>query len=190
MTSHADRPNTLRGNGWPQLLMRNEWHWFANFTFPVHKGSGHNGSVHPEVADKAFRHWASQINRDLWGPRWHKKDHGGLIWARGEELTKAGRLHFHAVIASPVEDLNRQVRRFDAMEQWLRDQKGFARIYRPYSQADVCCYVSKYVSKGGEVEFSKNFGKVRTPGTFDNVDFAGRGVLPFSVETYDRNMNL
>jgi hypothetical protein len=155
---HSDRAK----QAYASLLIRHPWHWFASLTFrPAHESSK-VGGVHPEKADKAFRVFISSINRELYGIRWSKKPHGGLVWARGQEFHKDGRIHFHALIASPTDDLNRIARRLDWIDWWYREF-GIARIERPEYQDSVCSYVSKYVVKDGEVDFSRNFGRVSVP---------------------------
>ena len=113
--------------------------------------------MHPEAADKAFRFFISSINRDLYGNTWGKRWHRGLQWARGQEFHKDGRLHFHAVIAAPQNDLW-HITRISRWHAWWLRENGFNRLERPRSQADIARYVSKYVTKGGEVDFSRNYG--------------------------------
>jgi len=151
---------------WADLLMRQPWHWFCTLTFkPKHDGRG--GGIHPEKARKAFALFLSSINRELYGPRWHKpgKRENTLVWANGTEFHKDGRVHFHALLASPQIDLNEIARRLSWMDWWF-EHFGIARIEPPDTQADVCGYVSKYVVKGGEVELSDNFGRVLPPSLF------------------------
>lgn len=150
--------------------MRQPWHWFATLTFkPQHEGRG--GGIHPEKGDKAFRLFASSLNRDVYGPRWHKRQladnskHGGVVWAVGQEFHKDGRIHYHALIAAQERDLSQLARRLTWMDWWY-ERFGIARIEPPHSQEDVAGYVSKYVVKGGEVDLSPNFGKVLPPSLF------------------------
>ena len=49
---------------------------------------------------------------------------------------------------------------------------------RPRSQHDVAAYVSKYVAKGGEVDFSKNFGAWQPPRPEYRVTVPAQNVLP------------
>lgn len=144
-----------------EIISRERWHWFATFTFRD-KFEGPQGGVHPERADKAFRTLISRINRHIYGVRWYKRPDSQLIWARGQEFHKSGRIHFHAVIAAPDRDLNGSYRRMDAVDFWW-DNFGIARIEAPESQESVADYISKYVAKDGEVDFSPNFGKCRAP---------------------------
>jgi hypothetical protein len=112
--------------------------------------------MHGEAADKAFRFFVSSLNRELYGPKWNTKWHRGVQWARGQEFHKDGRLHFHAVAAAPTGDLNRLMSRYQWHEFWFREF-GRNRLETPRSLADVAGYVSKYVTKGGEVDVSRNF---------------------------------
>lgn len=144
-----------------EMLQRTWWAWFVTLTFrPAHESRA--GGVHPEKADKAFRWWVSNINRCCFGKNWHRRDHGGVVWARGQEFHKDGRIHFHAVMAAPDVDLNTLARRLDWMDVWFKEY-GIARIEPPESQADITRYVSKYVAKDGEVDFSPNFGRYVPP---------------------------
>lgn len=137
------------------MLGRLPWHWFVTLTFrPQHET--HGNGVHPEKADKAFRVLVSSINREIFGVRWWKRPQTQLIWARGQEFHKSGRIHFHAVFAAPHADLNALTRRMDWVDWWWREF-GIARIERPTDQEDVARYVSKYVVKDGEIDFSPNF---------------------------------
>ncbi|MCB1561415.1 MAG: hypothetical protein KDI75_10035, partial [Xanthomonadales bacterium] len=123
---------------------------------------GRTGGMHPEAADKAFRFWVSSVNRDLYGRTWGKRWHRGLMWARGQEFHKDGRIHFHAVISSASDDLYRLGRWSDWHALWLREF-GVNKLERPESQSDIAGYVSKYVAKGGEVDFSPNFQAWQPP---------------------------
>lgn len=143
------------------MLTRRPWHWFVTLTFRPDQERT-SGGIHPEKADKAFRVLVSKVNRHCFGVRWYKRPDGGLIWARGQEFHKSGRIHFHAVMAAPEADLNALTRRMDWVDWWWREF-GIARIERPTSQEDVAGYVSKYVTKGGEVDFSPNFGRYIPP---------------------------
>lgn len=148
-------------SAYAEMLMRQRWAWFATLTF---RGSheGARSGVHPEKADKAYRFFVSCLNREIFGKNWHRKPHGGVQWARGQEFHKSGKIHFHAVLAAPEVDLNALARRMDWVDWWWKEF-GIARIEPPQSQQDICSYVSKYVAKDGEVDFSPNFGRYQLP---------------------------
>jgi hypothetical protein len=166
--SHAD--------AWAGMLVKFPAHAFATLTFrptkrftDKHTGelrevarTSAGGGMHPEAADKAFRFFVSSINRELYGNCWGKRWHRGLQWARGQEFHKDGRLHFHALLSAPTGDLWQLISVRTWHRKWL-DEFGFNRIERPRSQADVAGYVSKYVTKDGEVDFSPNFGSWLPP---------------------------
>lgn len=157
---YGSRDTRIR-DAYAELLARQPWHWFVTLTFrPDHERP--TGGVHPEKADKAFRVLISKINRECYGVRWYKRPDGGVVWARGQEFHKDGRIHFHALAAAPTADLNSLTRRMRWVDWWWREF-GIARIEAPRSQADVNAYVSKYVVKDGEVDFSPNFGRYVPP---------------------------
>lgn len=160
------------------MLSREPWHWFCTLTFsPTRrvrdKYTGelrHVERFHPtrgmhlEAADKAFRFFIRSINERLYGKRWMvaPRANGGVVWARGQEFHKSGRVHFHCLLAAPDGDLNTSTSRYYWHEWWFREF-GRNQIERPRDQDDVLGYVSKYVTKDGEVDFSHNFGAARPP---------------------------
>jgi hypothetical protein len=177
-------------SGYAEMLSREHWPWFATLTFSptktiTDKYSGKLRQVdrfhplrgmHLEAADKAFRWWIARINESLYGKRWMRTPQGGVIWARGEEFHKSGKVHFHAVMAAADGDLNRLVSRYHCHELWFREF-GRNQIEQPVDQKDVTSYVSKYVAKGGEVDFSHNFGRARPYRLFDEMQDRTAGVL-------------
>lgn len=158
------------------LLAREPWHWFCTLTFSPTKQVWDRCSrrertverfhplrgMHLEAADKAYRWFLFELNKTLYGKNWRRVPHGGVVWARGQEFHKSGRVHFHAVMAAPDCDLNRVANRYRWHELWYREF-GRNQIECPRDQDDVLGYVSKYVAKDGEVDFSPNFGAVRPP---------------------------
>lgn len=143
---------------WALLLSVCKWQWFMHFTFKPTLTTKHGG-VHPERADKAFRYFISCLNRELYGPNWARNRFGGVVWARGQEWHKDGRIHFHAVAAAVNGDLNKLGRRLTWMDFWGREF-GICRITPPESQQNCLDYITKYVAKGGEVDFSRNFAEI------------------------------
>ena len=135
-------PSKVR-EGWVDLLGRYQWDWFVTLTF--------RNCIHPEAAEKRFRVWLNQLNRQLYGQRWSKKGQG-VYWAKALEWQKRNVIHFH-LLMSDVQNLNETLRRLSAMDKW-RDLAGFARIEVPKQQMCVARYCAKYVIKGGEIELS------------------------------------
>lgn len=166
-------------SGYVDLLSREPWHWFATLTFSPEKRvrdkwTGELRKVdrfhpihgmHLEAANKAIRWFNFEINKSLYGKSWRRVPHGGVVWARGQEFHQSGKVHFHCLYAAPDVDLNACTSRYHWHEVWYREF-GRNQIERPRDQDDVLSYVSKYVTKGGEVDFSANFGQARPPQIF------------------------
>ena len=152
----ADRhPKRRLRLAWGDFVARWPWEWFVSLTF--------TDDTHPERALKLFRVWVSKLNRQLYGPRWHKKEPYGVLSVVAVEFQKSGRVHLHALMAG-VGD----ARRLSWMDRWwdLDRLAGSPRIYPVENREAVSTYVTKYVSKGGEIEFSPNL-RERHPDLFD-----------------------
>lgn len=184
------QPDTRIRDAWRDMLARYNAHAFVTLTFRPQRfyrdkysgavraidRTGHNGSVHPEVADKAFRVFVSKINGSIWGRNWSKRWHGGCQWIRGTEFHRDGRLHLHALLAAPTDDLW-NLTRIEPHHRWWREEFGFNRIERPRSQQHVRDYVADYVVKDGLLDFSRNFGAWQPP-RLDYSRPAGPAFLP------------
>ncbi len=109
--------------------------------------------VHPERADKLWRFFMSKLNRELAGPRWHKKPDQQVYWLRGLEYQKRGVIHYHALAGHHSKDLNQYVMRMYWSDVW-NQLAGFSRIEAVRSFENVAAYVSKYVVKGGQIDAS------------------------------------
>jgi len=137
--------NKIIREAWCEFLGRWEWQWFCTLTF--------RDSIHPEAANKSFRYFISKLNRQLYGPRWFKKAHGGIPWIRALEYQRRDVIHFHALFAN-VENL----RRLTCMDMW-DEIGGFARIEAIKDKWLVRRYVTKYCSKGGEIDLGGALSK-------------------------------
>lgn len=173
---HADLPDqpelygvrdTRARDGYAALLTREPWHWFATLTFRRDHERA-SGGIHPEKADKAFRYFIRCLDEHLYGQQREvrRRDRQSIVWARGQEFHKDGKVHFHALLAAPDRDLNASASRYHWHEWWFREF-GRNQIEPPQCQGDVVAYVSKYVTKDGEVDFSHNFGRARPPRLFE-----------------------
>lgn len=132
-------------DAWIIFLSRYRWDWFCSFTF--------RGEIlHPERAGKTFMVLVCKINRALYGSRWHKHEKS-IRWIRAIEMQKRGVLHYHALIAG--ERLS-ELRRLTFMDKW-DELAGYARIEPLRSSQAVYSYISKYVTKGGEIDIGGSF---------------------------------
>lgn len=167
-------PDNREQDAYVQLLAREPWHWFATLTFRREHERA-SGGLHPEKADKAFRFFIRCLDDQLYGNQrdTRRRDRNSIVWARGQEFHKDGKVHFHAILAAPDRDLNASASRYYWHEWWYREF-GRNQIETPRSQDDVLGYVSKYVTKDGEVDFSHNFGQARPPRLFEVEQSAWR----------------
>jgi hypothetical protein len=139
--------NAAQTEAWRTFIARYPMQWFCTFTF--------RDSVHPERATKLFRLFIRRLNRALYGSHYERRGSAGVFWVLAWEYQKRGVLHFHALIGD-VENLDARARRFDFMKIWegFGPPAGFARIERIDSQEAVQSYVTKYVTKGGQIDLS------------------------------------
>ena len=136
-----------QAQAWREFIGRYPMQWFSTFTFKE--------DVHPERATKLFRLFVRKLNRHLYGNHFERKGQQGVFWVLAWEYQKRGVLHFHSLLGD-VEDLNIRARRLHWMDQWeaLGPPAGFARIEKIESQDAVRNYVTKYVTKGGQIDLS------------------------------------
>lgn len=148
MSNVVLRTETL-ADGWREFIGRFPMQWFCTFTFTQ--------AVHPERAMKLFQLFVRHLNRRLYGSHYERKGKAGVFWVLAWEYQKRGVLHFHALIGD-VEDLNVRVRRLELMDVWFGfgPPAGIARIYAIESQEAVRSYVTKYVTKGGQIDVSRS----------------------------------
>ena len=125
-------------------LAEYQWQWFCTLTF--------REPPHPEAADKRFRYFVHRLNCWRHGKR-YQKHHKGLYWVLALEYHRSEAIHFHALLGD-TEDLNVRLKRSEAKDLWY-DLAGFARIDGIKEQRlAVTEYVSKYITKGGELTVS------------------------------------
>lgn len=123
--------------------------WYATLTF--------REPVHPESAHKRFMRWIHKLNRKIYGVRYTKRKQG-VRWVRALEWQKRDVIHFHCLIADIPEEWNpefKDLRRLHWMDEWYK-VNGIARIYPYDKNLGACFYLGKYISKGGEIDYSDN----------------------------------
>jgi hypothetical protein len=141
----------LVGEGFTELIKRYDplWNWYVHMTFRL--GNTKYGSVHPERADKEFRHYIDRLNKQIFGRNYKKRSDRGTLVARSTEIGgKGGLLHFHGLIGR-IPD---RVQRLEWKENW-NDVAGFARIFKYDPSLGGASYLSKsaYAWKRGEIDF-------------------------------------
>lgn len=121
------------------------WTWYGHFTF--------RGYPHPESADKVWRKYVGDLNRQIFGKNFWKRKDEGVTWARGLEYQKRGSLHYHAIIGCVPDEVNTDLFRLAYKETW-NELAGFARVY-PYERnkgAEFYMSKSAYAWKRGEID--------------------------------------
>jgi hypothetical protein len=143
-------PLTLRET-WGTWLAGQPWDLFVTLTSEK--------QTHPEAMFKRFRYCMHKASDHVYGRNWDRRQ-AGTQWVVGLERTKQGWPHCHAVVAFPGVDIRGQAGRqvFDLAywQAWMTDTGGFAWLQIPRSEAAVVSYVTKYVTKDGDLELSPN----------------------------------
>ena len=149
LAEFRQHPKILLKKSWGEFIARWPWEWFVTLTF--------TDDTHEERAIKLFRVWKNRLNKQLFGPRWHKRLPFGVCWVLAVEYQKSGRVHLHILIAGVG-----QTRRLDWMDNWwvLDHLAGYARIYPVKNQHAVSNYVTKYVTKDGNIHLSDNLKNI------------------------------
>jgi len=151
---------TLRVNNYPIPITLNEawgqfigkfepYHWYATLTFKNEVSQGR--------AERQFYRWVRIANEMLYGKRYRVKGLG-VSWIKAIERQRRGILHIHALIGGDIWRL----RRFTFMDLWREGgffdngkrfyPNGFAKIVKYDSKLGAKYYLSKYVTKGGELD--------------------------------------
>jgi len=142
-------PITLN-EAWGQFIGKFEpYHWYSTFTFKDEVSQGR--------AEKQYHRIIRHINESLYGRRYRDKGLG-VTWVKAIERQKRGVLHIHALIGGEVWRL----RRFTFMDVWREgayfsngkrfQANGFAKIEKYKRELGARHYLSKYVTKGGELD--------------------------------------
>ena len=130
--------NSLQ-DAWTGFIGRFEpFDWYLTLTF--------REEIHPELADRRYRRFVRQINEALFGRRFREKGKG-IYHVKASEYQKRGVLHFHSLMGGGVWKL----RRLTFMDMWFNDN-GISRIESYDPKRGAKGYLSKYVTKGGELD--------------------------------------
>lgn len=147
MVERASVAPTLR-SAWGDWIAAQSWDLFVTLT------ADHR--THPEAMLKRFRYLMNISSDHCYGKNWARRDKG-LQWLVGLERTKQGWPHAHAVVRFPGFDLATPDGKaiFD-LRYWQQvySEDGFAWLSIPRSEKAVVQYVTKYVVKDGELEWS------------------------------------
>lgn len=154
MLAAGDPRKGLVAEQWAGFLKRWEWNHFSHFTFrPGERVVEMNRKavtfIHPESARKALKRLVFELNVEIFGERFYKRPHEGIIVAAAMERQKSGNPHFHCLMGNIPED----VRRMGIVDRWYKTQ-GRARVHEYQKDMGAEEYVSKlcYLFKDGKME--------------------------------------
>lgn len=140
---------TLR-ESWSGWISAQPWDLFVTLTS--------ERQTHPEALLKRFRYLMHRTSDHVYGKHWDRRG-TGCQWLVGLERTKRGWPHSHAVVRFPNFDLGGdQGKAVFPLSYWHKvySDGGFARLDLPRSETAVVNYVSKYVTKDGDLHWSRN----------------------------------
>jgi len=142
-------------NAWSEWLAARPWDLFLTLTS--------EDRTHPEALQKRFRYCVHQISDALYG-RSETRSGSPIEYVNGIERHKSGWPHSHALLRFPGVDLDDPAQLSLAYwQQRITATGGFAWLSRPRSQGDVVGYVTKYVTKDGELALSPNLSPAIDP---------------------------
>lgn len=122
--------------------------WYAHLTFTT--------DVHPEEANKCFHRWVRKLNEKVICRRYREKKIPGIAWVRALEYQKRDVIHFHCLLEHPEMDKVRYKRAYELWYQSGVRTGKINRIGKYNEELGACGYLSKYISKNGEIDFSQS----------------------------------
>ena len=124
-----------------------QWQSFVTLTF--------RDIVTRDQSENQFRFLIQVLNRDLFGNHYTRiVGHSYFAYAAGWEHQKRGALHLHVLVDRRIN--------YDLVHAVWGKMSGFAWIEPVVDLEPVVGYLSKYVSKGGELSLYKP-AKVKEP---------------------------
>jgi hypothetical protein len=142
-------------DAWGGWLAARPWDLFLTLTS--------EDRSHPEALHKRFRYCVHKISDELYGR--HVTRRGTPIeYVTGIERHKSGWPHSHAVLRFPGVDMaDPQQFSLAFWQQWITDTGGWSWLSVPRNQGDVVTYVTKYVTKEGDLILSPNLSPAVDP---------------------------
>lgn len=136
---------------WGDWIGRQPWDLFVTLTSEK--------QTHPEAMTKRFRYCMKTAETFVYGRKREPAGHT-LQWVVGLERTKQGWPHTHAVVRFPhcVDGgiIPKDVFDLAYWQKWMTATGGYAWLEIPRSQQAVVNYVTKYITKGGDLDLSRN----------------------------------
>jgi hypothetical protein len=156
MTPPYTLSNQAVRDAWTDWLASRPWDLFVTLT------SEHRS--HPEALHKRFRYVSHKVSDDVYGRGVTRKGRSPIEWVNGIERHKSGWPHSHALLRLPGVDMKDPTQFSLAYwQEWITNTGGWAWLSVPRVQEDVTSYVTKYVTKDGDLVLSPNLSPVFDP---------------------------
>lgn len=124
------------------------WLSFLTLTFSDDKIPPGSEQIIPEQADKKWKYFIQCLNTDALGQHYvNKVGHSYFGYVRGLEYQRRGVVHFHALVDRRLN--------FDMAHRMWRHIAGYLWISTINDPKAALAYVTKYCTKGGQVDFYK-----------------------------------
>lgn len=136
----------------------------GRYALPLFHTQTFASRAHPETVEKALRYYVNRWNDELHGNNWKRRGVDGVQYIAGIERHKSGNPHSHAVLGHPDIDLgsaeHSALRR--SMRELAEHEWGFAKLEVAKSPEHTNAYISKYVSKDGDIVISSKIENLAT----------------------------
>lgn len=151
----AVRLDVRAQEAWAPWLAQRPWDLFLTLTS--------ERRTHPEALHKRLRYCVHKMSDELYGRRQTRRG-TPIEYVNGIERHKSGWPHSHALLRVPGVDLA-DVSQLSLAhwQKFISDTGGWCWLSRPRDQADVTSYVTKYVTKDGELILSPNLSPAHAP---------------------------
>jgi hypothetical protein len=134
-------------DGYIELLSRRKWSSFITLTF--------EDFIYPDIAHKKFDKLLMVLNKDGFGKHYtNYVGHSYFSYALATEYQKRDVLHYHLIVDRPIN--------YELVHRFWESIAGYAKTQPIHNYDHAIKYISKYVTKGGDIEpfFAK---KIFTP---------------------------
>jgi hypothetical protein len=137
--------------GWIEFIhsLDDYWSWIVHPTF--------KNPVHPESAFKMLAIFIHELNKRIYGRKYYKTGRVGVLICVATERQLRDVLHFHILIAGVPHWV-----RYTDFALWWQDKAGRCDI-EPYNpQRNGASYMTKYITKDGDIQVMGNTALVET----------------------------
>jgi hypothetical protein len=140
---------------WTAWLAQRPWDLFLTLTS--------EGRTHPEALHKRFRYCVHKLSDELYGRSVTRRG-TPIEYVNAIERHKSGWPHSHGLLRLPGVDLGDKAQlSLVEWQKFISGTGGWCRLEPLQKQADVVGYVTKYVTKDGELILSPNLSPGEDP---------------------------